>query len=111
LATVTQGNLATEKGLSLTTEPALRKEDIPKLEECEDRVYPAYLEKIAPAALKLREKRLKGGIEGTGNAEKGRSVRETWFTFADGTGFDVLSLGYLTDKVRLFLSVLSNGNS
>lgn len=100
IATVTQGNLATEKGISLPTVPTLRKEDIPDREtECEDYVFSPFIKKFVPASCKLDGRAVRGGVEGTFSDYHGRSFREVWYTFADGSAWDVLSLGYLTDMV------------
>jgi len=100
IATVTQGNLATEKGLSLPTAPKLRKEDIPdRVKDCEDVEISPYIKEIAPGAYKLDGRVVPGGIEGTLSAYRGRNTREIWYTFADGSAFDVCSLGYVTDLV------------
>lgn len=100
IATVTQGNLSTEKGPSLPTVPTIPKEEIPDRErDCVDFVEDPFIEKVAPAAVKLNGKVVPGGIARTFNDHRGRCFREIWYTFADGTQWDVLSLGYLTDVV------------
>jgi acyl-coenzyme A thioesterase PaaI-like protein len=106
IATVTQCNLATEKGLSLPTVPTLRKEDLPDREkDCEEYVVSPLIKKLAPGSYKLDGKVVKGGVEGTFSDYHGRSFREIWYTFADGSPWDVLSLGYLTDMVIILLLI------
>lgn len=102
LSTVTQGDLSKETGISLPTELVLRKEDIPDREsDCEERIYPPYTKEIAPCTLKVIQRQAKRGGPDT---LRSRSIREVWYAFADGTGFDLLSLGYLTDQVsQLYL--------
>jgi len=100
ISTVTQGNLATETGLNLPTECALRREDIPdRQRDCEEYSYAPRLNQLAPVALKVRQLRAKRHIPSEPGATKSNSIRNTWYTFRDETGFDVLSLGYLTDMV------------
>ena len=77
----------------------MRREEMPVREwDCDKFVYPKYIAQIAPGAMKLEQWRVKGGVAGTFNAKRGRSVREVWYSLR-WTGFDVLSLGYLTDMV------------
>ena len=100
IATVTQGNLATEKGISLPTHPAVKKGDIPDRDrDCEDFVVSPATQQIAPVFMKLSGRVVKGGSAGWYSDHLGKSIREIWYTFADGTDFDVLSMGYLTDCV------------
>jgi len=102
ISTVTQGNLASEIGLNLPTVRALRREDVPDRErDCEEYFYAPYWEQLAPGALKVRQLRAKRHVLDTLSATKLKSVRDVWYTFRDATGFDVLSLGYLTDMVRI----------
>jgi acyl-coenzyme A thioesterase PaaI-like protein len=104
IATVTQGNLAAEKGISLPTVPTLRKEDIPDREkDCEKYVVSSLIKRLAPGSYKLDGRVVKGRVEGTFSDYRGRSFREIWYTFADGSAWDVLSLGYLTDMVTTSL--------
>lgn len=67
--------------------------------ECVPYFYSEHIRALAPGAFKLNERRVKESLRGTEKPGKERSVRELWYTSADGTGFDVLSLGYLTDMV------------
>ena len=98
IATVTQGNLATEKGPTLPTVPTIPREEIPDREkDCIEHVDPPYLQELAPASTKVKSKCLPGGVEETFNNDRGRSCRELWSSIADGSNWDVLSLGYLTD--------------
>lgn len=100
IATVTQGNLATEKGPSLPTVPTIPKEEIPDREkDCVEFVEDPFIKKVAPAAAKVEARVVPGGIEQTFSDHRGRSFRELWQKLADGTCWDVLSLGYLTDVV------------
>lgn len=96
LATVTQSNLATESGVTLPTLPALKA--VPDREnDCEDHFLSESIRPVAPGAFKLI-----GRVPITENREASKanlSVREIWHSFADGTDFDLLSLGYLTDMV------------
>jgi hypothetical protein len=102
IATVTQGNLATERGISLPTVPTVKKEDLPDREkDCEEYIVSELIKKIAPGSYKLDGRVVRGGVEGTFSDYHGRSFREIWYTFADGSPWDVLSLGYLTDMVIL----------
>ena len=100
IATVTQGNLSIETGLSLPTIPTIRKEELPDRErDCEDYYVSPFIREVAPGSYKLDGRVVKGGVEGTFSDYHGRSFREIWYTFADGTPWDVLALGYLTDMV------------
>jgi hypothetical protein len=100
MATVTQGNLATEKGISLPTHPVSKKPGIPDRElDCEEFIVPPIVRQLAPAFIKLSGRVIKGGPDGWYSDHLGKSIREIWYTFADGTGFNLLSLGYLTDCV------------
>jgi hypothetical protein len=94
--------------MTLPTISILESMNIPDREkECDPYFYPEHMRALAPGAFKLHERRVKESLRGTKIPGKERSVRELWYTFADGTGFDVLSLGYLTDMVyNIFLSVV-----
>jgi hypothetical protein len=86
--------------LSLPTVPTIRKEDLPDRErDCEDFYVSPFIRKVAPGSYKLNGRVVKGGVEETFSDYHGRSSREIWYTFADGTPWDVLALGYLTDMV------------
>jgi hypothetical protein len=61
IATVTQGNLAMEKGVTLSTVPVLTLKDVPDRErDYEDYAYPDFTKKFAPGAFKPNERRVKG---------------------------------------------------
>ena len=60
-----------------------------------------FIKKVAPASAKVDARFLPGGVEETYNDYRGRSFRELWLKFADGTNWDVLSLGFMTDVVKL----------
>ncbi|KAG0652497.1 hypothetical protein D0Z07_0658 [Hyphodiscus hymeniophilus] len=98
IAIVTQSNLATESGLSLPTVPTIPKSEIPDREkDCVDFIEDPFIKAAAPTSLKADIKVLPGGIDRTGSDHRGRSFRELWLKFADGTNWDVLSLGWLSD--------------
>lgn len=104
LATVTQGNLATEAGITLPTIPVLKIDDLPDREkDCKGFSIPENMRKLSPGAFKLSARKPKRELRDPSIAA--RSVREIWYKFTDGTGFDVISLGFLTDLVRSISSV------
>lgn len=103
IATVTQGNLVAEKGPSLPTVPTLLEDEVPDREkDCMEFVEDPFIQKVAPAAAKVESRVVPGGIKRTFSDHRGRSFREMWLKFADGSHWDVLSLGYLTDVVNRF---------
>ena len=107
LATVTQGNLATERGISLPTEPILKKEEIPDRDgDCEDHTVSDFIREIAPGSFKLDGRVPKRDLSGTDSDRRGKNCRRIWFTFADGSAWNVPSLGYLTDMVSGYLHFL-----
>lgn len=88
LATVTQGNLREEKGLSLPTlgVRGLSEGELPRREDCVLHIHEKYIEKLAPGALKVEQWRVPH-VEEMGAAS--RSLREAWYRFSDGTAFDI----------------------
>jgi acyl-coenzyme A thioesterase PaaI-like protein len=102
IAIVTQGNLATEAGMTIETTPTTPKEEIPDREkDCERFKQPAWVLRALSVANKLRTFNVKGGVDGKWSDRHGLGVRECWMGFSDeSTRFDVLSLGLLCDFVR-----------
>jgi hypothetical protein len=102
LAIITQGNLATEKGLTIKTEPAVRKEDMPDRErDCVAYRMPDPILQVAPAIGKIDGWAVKGGKYGLMVPWKGlRNVGEGWIGRADGEDHDVLFMGFISDSVR-----------
>ena len=100
LALLTQGNLATEKGVSLPTTPAILKAEIPDRDtDCTDYILPDIVIKLAPVVNKLIGRIPPGGIDGNLSYRFGPSIREMWLARKDGLGLDVSILGRICDSV------------
>ena len=112
IAMVTQGNLATEKGPSMPTPPTIPKDEIPDLEkDCEDFSETPLFRKFAPASTKVISKALIGRGQEAFEGYLGRSNREYWRKCNDGSNWDVLKLGYLTDAVSLNQTIPFKANN
>lgn len=111
IAMVTQGNLATEKGMSIETTPAIPRDEMPDRErDCERLRQPGWALRAFAVGDKLKTLHVKGGVDGKWVAGPGGlSTRDCWMRFSDEeVRFDVLSLGLLCDFVggRRFLSLV-----
>jgi hypothetical protein len=105
LAIVTMGNLSLGVGLSLPTEPTVKKEDIPNRDrDCkrwtvEDDPVMAEINLRSPVNHKFQNWILKGTKDGMFNDRFGLSVREMWLRRSNGKGFDIMSLVAICDFV------------
>jgi hypothetical protein len=102
-AIITQGNLATEVGQTITTPPIIPKKEIPDRETaCEEWIRPDWLAKLLPVSTKWRTSRPKGGKNNRFLSRKGLNVKETWMRWADEKGkLDIISLGTVCDNVSM----------
>lgn len=72
--------------------------------DCEDASVSEPIRRIALGAFKLRARVPRKELRGVSLAD--HSIKEMWYRFVDGTGVDVISLGYLTDMVHSLLFLL-----
>ena len=106
ISTVTQGNLATEEGLSMVRGQTTSKDEIPDREkDCEVLVERPFTLKVVPVANKGVIMVPRGSVNGTCSDRQGRAFRDIWMSFKDGTSWDVLSLAYLVDAVSPALEI------
>ena len=107
LGLLTQGNLATEKGIYLPTTPAIPKAEIPDREtDCIDYLLSDIVIKFAPVVGKVIGRVPPGGSDGNLSYRLGPSIREVWLARKDGIGLDVSYVGRLCDAVSFFSSIV-----
>lgn len=103
IALVMQGNLGTEKGVTVAV-PRNFSDIMPRREDC-IRFRDAWWMNLIPVTRKLQQWIPKGGPDACWNDRLGPGTRKTWVKMDDGTGFDTLFLGELCDAVSSFLKL------
>ncbi|KAH8799704.1 thioesterase-like superfamily-domain-containing protein [Xylogone sp. PMI_703] len=99
LVIVTQGNLATEQGQTISIPPMISKSEIPdRRTACEEFILPTWLKKLLPVANNFRTFKRTGG-KSRFLSRKGLNVKDFWTRWADETQkFDLISLGIVCDN-------------
>lgn len=103
LGLLTQGNLATERGVCLPTIPAILKAEIPDRDtDCIDYIISDIVLKLFPVVGKLNGRIRPGHVDGNLSYRFGPSIREMWMSRKDGLGLDASILGRICDSVSFF---------
>ena len=80
------------------------KAEIPDRElDCEEIQFPDAFRKMSLVIFKVRGWIWKGSPEGQFDDRYGKNLNEFWYTRTDGSGFDILSLGWLLDLVSVLI--------
>ena len=103
-ALLRQGNLKKERasgGLSLPTRPILRREELPKRDECVERMDPPHLLRRRPAFLQMKFSMAKDTDELGKSAKLGPSVKQFWVSWqTNNDGFTIPALCFVADAFR-----------